>query len=247
MVGAYGSSSAGESGRYRDGRRPGYGAYATERHDRWESSGMGAGARGDHRGGHRSYRAGGRPDETGLLVDDGIVMLGIVLGGVAGYLIASTFRGGSSAQGDGWRGGMSRQGAQESDGPYSRKRFGAEASSSVERDETTELIASNKVEGTPVYNRRKEKLGEIYNVMVGKRSGRVAYAVVSFGGFLGLGEKYHPVPWHVLTYDTQTEGYVIDADKERLQGAPNFAAGEEPFSHPDYDRQVRNYWSAGMI
>ena len=247
MVGAYGSSSAGEGGRYREGQRSGYGTYATERYDRSEPSGMGTGPRDDHRAGRRAYPADGRPDETGLLVDDGIVMLGIVLGGVAGYLIASTFRGASSDRGGGWRGGMSRQRAQESDGPYSRKRFGAEASSSVERDETTELIASSKVEGTPVYNRRREKLGEIYNVMVGKRSGRVAYAVVSFGGFLGIGEKFHPVPWHVLTYDTQTEGYVIDADKERLQGAPNFAAGEEPFSHPDYNRQVRDYWSAGMI
>jgi sporulation protein YlmC with PRC-barrel domain len=59
-------------------------------------------------------------------------------------------------------------------------------SRSVEMDETTELIASSKVEGTAVYNHQGEHLGEVYSFMVGKRSGRVAYAVMSFGGFLGV-------------------------------------------------------------
>ncbi|MBM1174318.1 PRC-barrel domain-containing protein [Microvirga arabica] len=119
-------------------------------------------------------------------------------------------------------------------------------SSSVEKDETTDLIASNKVEGTAVYNRKGEKLGEVYNFMVGKRSGEVAYAIMSFGGFLGIGQKYHPLPWNALTYDTNKKGYVIDANKERLMGAPNYAAGEEPFSRPEYGQQVRDYWSSGL-
>ena len=69
--------------------------------------------------------------------------------------------------------------------------------------------------------------------MVGKRSGQVAYAVMSFGGFLGLGQSYHALPWSVLTYDTDRGGYVIDADKDRLMGAPSYKAGEEPFSEPE--------------
>ena len=69
-------------------------------------------------------------------------------------------------------------------------------------DETHRLIASNKVEGTAVYNRQGEKLGSVYNFMVDKRSGKVEYAVMSFGGFLGMGDSYHPLPWSVLTYDT---------------------------------------------
>jgi sporulation protein YlmC with PRC-barrel domain len=116
-------------------------------------------------------------------------------------------------------------------------------SKSVEKDETTDLIASNKVEGTAVYNRQGEKLGEVYNFMVGKRSGEVAYAIMSFGGFLGIGQKYHPLPWNALTYDTSKKGYVIDADKERLMRAPSYQAGEEPFSQPEYGRQVKDYWS----
>jgi hypothetical protein len=79
--------------------------------------------------------------------------------------------------------------------------------------------------------------------MVGKRSGEVAYAIMSFGGFLGIGQKYHPLPWNALTYDTDKKGYVIDADKERRMRAPNYSAGEEPFSQPEYGRQVKDYWS----
>jgi sporulation protein YlmC with PRC-barrel domain len=80
-------------------------------------------------------------------------------------------------------------------------------------DETNRLIASDKVEGTAVYNRQGEKLGTIRNFMVEKRSGKVEYAVLSFGGILGMGDSYHPLPWNVLTYDTTQGGYVVDLDK----------------------------------
>ena len=86
----------------------------------------------------------------------------------------------------------------------------ADEGGAIAADETDRLIASNKVEGTAVYNRTGEHLGEVYNFMVDKYSGQVAYAVMSFGGFLGIGEKYHPLPWKVLTYDTSLGGYVVD-------------------------------------
>ncbi len=115
--------------------------------------------------------------------------------------------------------------------------------SNVAPDETDRLIASNKVEGTAVYNRQGERLGEVYNFMVDKYSGQVAYAVMSFGGFLGLGEKYHPLPWRVLTYDTGMGGYVVDLDKERLQGAPSFGRDETPaWGSRDWDRRVHDYY-----
>jgi len=106
-------------------------------------------------------------------------------------------------------------------------------------DETKRLIASNKVEGTPVYKRDGEQLGNVYNFMVDKYTGQVAYAVMSFGGFLGLGESYHPLPWKVLTYDTRLEGYVIDLDRERLKNAPRYDAGEEPFADPAFGQRPR--------
>ena len=68
-------------------------------------------------------------------------------------------------------------------------------------------------------NRVGERLGEVYNFMVDKYSGQVAYAVMSFGGFLGIGERYHPLPWKVLAYDTSLRGYVVDLDEEKLRGA----------------------------
>jgi hypothetical protein len=177
-----------------------------------------------------------------LFYEDSIVLLGILLGGAVGYMTATTVRRTT------WSSNLPRrqsQGASSSHSPSQQGR--SRASSSIEKDETTDLIASNKVEGTAVYNRQGEKLGEVYNFIVGKRSGEVAYAIMSFGGFLGLGQKYHPLPWNALTYDTGKKGYVIDADKERLMRAPNYAAGEEPFSQPEYGQQVRDYWSAGRM
>src|ERR687898_912245 len=93
-------------------------------------------------------------------------------------------------------------------------------SRTVATDETSSLISSDKVEGTAVYDRRGEKLGSIHSVMIDKISGKVAYAVMSFGGFLGIGDRYHPLPWHVLTYDTRQGGYVVDLDPSMLKGAP---------------------------
>ena len=97
-------------------------------------------------------------------------------------------------------------------------------------EETDRLIASDKVEGTAVYNRQGERLGTVHNFMVDKSTGRVAYAVMSFGGFLGMGESYHPLPWRVLNYDTSQGGFVIDLDKSRLAKAPSYTASNVPRS-----------------
>ena len=117
------------------------------------------------------------------------------------------------------------------------------AADGVATDETDRLIASNKVEGTAVYNRQGERLGSVYNFMVDKRSGQVQYAVMSFGGFLGIGDSYHPLPWKTLKYDTAMGGYVVGLDKDRLQKAPSYAASENPdWSDPSYSRRVDDYY-----
>ena len=117
------------------------------------------------------------------------------------------------------------------------------AADGVATDETDRLIASNKVEGTAVYNRQGERLGSVYNFMVDKRSGQVEYAVLSFGGFLGIGEDYYPLPWKALTYDTALGGYVVDLDKDRLRNAPNHAASDNPdWRDPDYGRRIDDYY-----
>lgn len=109
-------------------------------------------------------------------------------------------------------------------------------------DETDRLIASNKVEGTAVFNRGGDRLGSVYNFMVDKRSGQVEYAVMSFGGFLGIGEDYHPLPWNQLSYDTEQGGYVVDLTREVLEGGPRYRAGEEPTFDRDYGREVYGYY-----
>ena len=113
----------------------------------------------------------------------------------------------------------------------------------VSTDETETLISSDKVEGTTVYDRKGEKLGSIHSVMIDKISGKVAYAVMSFGGFLGIGDRYHPLPWHVLTYDTRQGGYVVDLDPSRLKEAPSYGTRESPnWSDRRWGQQVHDYY-----
>lgn len=109
-------------------------------------------------------------------------------------------------------------------------------------DETSRLIASNKVEGTAVFSRDGERLGSVHNFMVDKASGQVAYAVMSFGGFLGIGDSYHPLPWNSLTYDTAKGGYVVDLDRSRLENAPTYRSNEDPWSDREYGRSVYDYY-----
>jgi sporulation protein YlmC with PRC-barrel domain len=116
------------------------------------------------------------------------------------------------------------------------------AEETVATDETQRLIASNKVEGTSVYNQQGEKLGSIYNFMVDKMSGEVEYAVLSFGGLFGMGSDYYPLPWDVLTYDTDQGGYVVNLDKSVLEKAPRYSADQEPAFDQDYGRQVYGYY-----
>jgi hypothetical protein len=96
------------------------------------------------------------------------------------------------------------------------------------RDETASLISAGKVQGTNVYNTNGDSLGEVYDVMIDKLSGKVAYAIMSFGGFLGVGERYHPLPWNTLKYDTRQGGYVVGLTRQQLEGAPTFARTETP-------------------
>jgi PRC-barrel domain len=117
----------------------------------------------------------------------------------------------------------------------------------VATDETDRLIASDKVEGTAVYNRQGERLGSVHNFMVDKRSGQVEYAVMSFGGFLGMGGSYHPLPWKALTYDTNQGGYVVDLDKDKLKGAPSYSTGEaQSWGDPAYGRRIDDYYGSGI-
>lgn len=112
----------------------------------------------------------------------------------------------------------------------------------IATDETATLIASDKVEGTAVYNRQGERLGSVSNFMVDKISGNVEYAVLSFGGFLGMGKEHYPLPWSMLNYDTTQGGYVVDLDKSLLDNAPRYGVDEEPVYDRDYGRRVYDHY-----
>jgi len=111
------------------------------------------------------------------------------------------------------------------------------------REETGSLISAEKVTGTNMYNTAGESLGEIEDVMIDKQSGRIAYAVMSFGGFLGIGERYHPLPWSTLKYDTRQNGYVVGLTKEQLEKAPTYAEGETPaWGDRAYEKRIHDYY-----
>jgi|GEM_PF-271281 len=112
-------------------------------------------------------------------------------------------------------------------------------------DETSRLIASNKVEGTAVYSRDGARLGSIYNFMVDKRSGKVEYAVMTYGGFLGMGTRYYPMPWEILEYDTRLGGYRVDMMERDLERAPSFDRDSEPEFDRRYNDRVRGWYGLG--
>jgi uncharacterized protein YrrD len=117
--------------------------------------------------------------------------------------------------------------------------------------ETASLISASKVTGSNVYTAAGESLGDIHDVMLDKQSGKIAYAIMSFGGFLGMGTKYQPLPWSTLTYDVQKGGYVVPMSKATLEAAPTIDT-HDPTTSADRTRErtlhdyykTRPYWDA---
>ncbi len=111
--------------------------------------------------------------------------------------------------------------------------------------ETSSLIASDMVAGTTVYNSDREKIGTIKNFMVNKLTGYVDYAVMSFGGFLGMGEDHYSIPWARLKYDVAQHGFVVDISRAQLDDAPKHGAGEEPVYDATYAMMIDGYYGVG--
>jgi hypothetical protein len=108
----------------------------------------------------------------------------------------------------------------------------------LETDENVRLISSEKVEGTSVFGPDGERLGEIKSFMVDKYTGRVAYAVMSFGATMGFGASFFPLPWPLLEYDVEKDGYAIDLTKEQLAKAPRFDGRPEAEFTAAYRRKI---------
>jgi PRC-barrel domain len=118
-------------------------------------------------------------------------------------------------------------------------------------DKKHNLIASDRVEGTAVKRSNGDKIGKIERLMLDKLSGKVAYAILSFGGFLGMGDKHLPIPWTKLTYNRGFEAYQLDLSDDELKKAPSYNAdkefdwgdrSQENFVHSYYS--ISPYWAA---
>lgn len=126
-----------------------------------------------------------------------------------------------------------------------------EATRHIETDETSNLISASKVQGTAVYSSEGTDMGTIYDVMLEKVGGKVAYAVMSIGGFLGLGADYHPVPWNKLTYDVTLGGYMLAETIDRLKAAPTLASDyasdpEWGGRNPGWTGKVNDYYGVAI-
>jgi hypothetical protein len=110
-------------------------------------------------------------------------------------------------------------------------------------NEASILIAGKSVRGAMVYNPAGESLGDIYDVMIDKESGKIVYALMSLGGLLGIGRKLHPLPWSVLKYGPEIGGYVVTLSKSQLEAAPSYAAEFLPdFSDRDREAELHHYY-----
>jgi len=108
---------------------------------------------------------------------------------------------------------------------------------------TGDVVSSDNVEGTAVYNNAGDKLGSIDNLMIDKYSGHVQYAVLEFGGFLGIGTDRYPIPWQLLKYEPNKGGYIVPLDKSRLKDAPKYQEEAMPPYDAEYGRQIDRYYN----
>jgi sporulation protein YlmC with PRC-barrel domain len=115
----------------------------------------------------------------------------------------------------------------------------------------TAAIRAKKVSGTKVVDGSGDKIGEVEDIVLDKLSNNIMFAIVSFGGFLGIAEKYHPVPWSSLKYDKSRDSYVVDFTKEQLEAAPAASLVEltrgdgQAFRNKAYDYyKAPRYWDS---
>jgi sporulation protein YlmC with PRC-barrel domain len=110
------------------------------------------------------------------------------------------------------------------------------------KQETHNLIGSNKVEGTKIYDLKGNDIGAVEKLMIEKSSGRVSYAVVRFGDFFGLGGHTYPLPWDKLTYDEELDGYHLDVDRDKIDGAPKTPGEDDAQWTPDAGKTIYTHY-----
>jgi sporulation protein YlmC with PRC-barrel domain len=105
------------------------------------------------------------------------------------------------------------------------------------------LMGADTLIGNEVYNHADEDLGEIKEIMLDTANGNIRYAVLSFGGILGIGEKLFAIPWKALTLDTQNKRFILNVDKERLTSAPGFDKDKWPdMADKTWENEIHSYY-----
>jgi hypothetical protein len=112
-----------------------------------------------------------------------------------------------------------------------------------QRPSTKPVIASDRVEGTAVYDREGGQIGTIKRLLIEKVSGKVLYVDVTFGGILGLGAHHHTIPWEKLSYDRELGGYRTDISEEQVRGAPAFYGDNQVWPDTKAQQEMRRYWN----
>jgi len=156
----------------------------------------------------------------------------------------STGMSGSSGVSGGSTGSMASGG---STGSSSQSGAGIQGQSQYENTSGPgpQLMTASTLEGDKVVNRQGEDLGEIDEIMIDVPRGRIAYAVMSSGGFLGMGDKLFAIPWSALTLDTDNKCFILDVDKQRLENAPGFDKDHWPsMADPQFGSQIHSYYGA---
>lgn len=113
--------------------------------------------------------------------------------------------------------------------------------------DTRVLVSADDVRGKTVHGRDGDKLGTIDKLILDERTGQVAYVILSTGGFLGLGQSYHPVPWAAFRYEPKQEGYVVAIDKRLLEGAPSYRPDSAPVFDNAYGQRVTDYYRVSAV
>lgn len=115
----------------------------------------------------------------------------------------------------------------------------------IKHHHSDDLINASRVKGTKVYDTSGESIGTVDEIVLTKRGGEVAYAVMSFGGFLGIGEKYHPLPWDALDYDVNLGGYVVGGVGESFREAPSYSRDE--FDHGGWTQSTDEWYDEATV
>ena len=105
-----------------------------------------------------------------------------------------------------------------------------------------QCISSEDIHGTEVYGSDGKNIGEIDHLIIDKVSGRVAYSVMSFGGFMGLGHSHYPIPWGALTYDKSLGGFRTNVTEQQLRDAPEFS--DDSWQDRDWETRTHRHYGA---